>query len=194
MDKTLFGLEYLQLKNLTAEELNDYVAVNVINSVREVADDVPPSILEEVLAKALPIVAQHFNDNFTEAKFYGPLRHIFDTEEKFRMWVSLDHLHLTTMTAAAQQTKLMCQQMVMREFIKELEKLIGGDPIREATGMGPIKVRRFEGPAAEGYFAYMKGIDLNKNPYDEKTDFTKYRQWRSGYHAALYGVEHPEGE
>lgn len=90
--KTLFGITYAQLSNLTTLELNEYLAVFAANEVREAITQLWPLDEPVKIEKFLAVYMRHsselFNSKFDDA-LYTDMRSLYETEERFNLACSM---------------------------------------------------------------------------------------------------------
>ena len=84
--KTLYGITYAQLQNLTTAELNEHMAAYATNQVRETLANLWATQPKNKSEKFLSIYMRHllamFNSKFDD-ELYAGQRALFDTEERF---------------------------------------------------------------------------------------------------------------
>jgi hypothetical protein len=95
--KTMYGVTYAQLNNLTASELNEHMAVFTANQVREAILKVNPAENKDDMEKFLSIYMKYAVD-----ELYAKQRYIYDTEERFNVAADMS-VHMGNLSILVQQ-------------------------------------------------------------------------------------------
>jgi hypothetical protein len=103
--KTMYGVTYAQLNNLTASELNEHMAVFTANQVREAILKVNPAENKDDMEKFLSIYMKYavelYNEILTD-ELYAKQRYIYDTEERFNVAADMS-VHMGNLSILVQQ-------------------------------------------------------------------------------------------
>jgi len=90
--KTLYGITFAQLNNLTTAQLNEHMAVYTTNQVREAITETWPADGKSQIEEFLSVYKKHllelFHNKFDD-ELYAGQRTLYNTEERFNFAVDM---------------------------------------------------------------------------------------------------------